>query len=136
MNHIHYRDGYRYQLVEGYIHQLGFDTGTTIQHDFFWISGIHLMVYQKYAWDGPSGPTVDTPSFMRGALVHDVIYQAMREGLLSHDFRPLADDELVRICKEDGMNAFRRWYVGRLIRRFGDEAIEGGPKPILTAPEE
>jgi hypothetical protein len=134
--HIHYRGGYKYQLVEDYAHQLGFHTGKSYQSDFFRLDGAFLLVYHGYAWDGPSGPTIDTDSFMRGSLVHDVLYQLMREGILDmEEFRPFADAELITICQEDGMNVVRRWYVRLLIKRFGDEAIEGGVKPPLIAPK-
>jgi hypothetical protein len=40
-----------------------------------------------YAWNGPSGPTLDTRNFMRGSLVHDALYQLMREGRMDNGLR-------------------------------------------------
>ncbi len=79
-----------------------------------------LTIYLRYAYDGPSGPTFDTKTFMRGSLVHDVYYQLMREGHLDRKkWRKYADEELRRICLEDGMSKFRAWYVYKTIRVFG-----------------
>lgn len=32
-----------------------------------------ISVFQRYTWDGPSGPTFDTPSLRLASLVHDII---------------------------------------------------------------
>ena len=54
----------------------------------------HLIIKRSYAWDGPSGPTIDTKNFMRGSLVHDALYQLMRhEHLSSDEWRAVADLE-------------------------------------------
>jgi hypothetical protein len=81
-----------------------------------------LKVYRGYAWDGPSGPTIDTKSFMRASVVHDVLYQCIREGNLPESFRKLADEELVRYAKMDGMSAARRFYVYWSLRAFAGRA--------------
>jgi len=78
-----------------------------------------LTIARGYAWDGPSGPTLDTPSFMRGSLVHDALYQLMREGRLSRDWRKGADMELRRLCLADGMSPLRAWWVYWGVRLFG-----------------
>lgn len=69
---IKYRDGYKYQLSEDYqtvieIKPVEFILTEYIRLD---IDGT-LSIKEGYAWDGPSGPTVDTKNFMRGSLVHD-----------------------------------------------------------------
>jgi len=83
-----------------------------------------LFVHAYYAWDGPSGPTIDTPSFMRGSLFHDALYQLMREGLLDHKYRIVADELLRQICLEDGMPAWRAWYVYQCVRMFAGGCIK------------
>lgn len=63
-----------------------------------------LHIYADYEWDGPSGPAIDTNSFMRGSLVHDLLYQLIREGHLGSGFwsrawyRLKADNEMFRQC--------------------------------------
>lgn len=95
-----------------------------------------LTIKSGYQWDGPSGPTFDTKTFMRGSLVHDGLYQLLREGLLGardsqawSNNRRLADLELVDICKQDGMNWIRRQWVYGALRWGGRSAAEPN-KPI------
>ena len=70
---------------------------------------------------------------MRGSLVHDVLYQAIREGHLTLKDRKAADKILYRLCREDGMNRVRAWYTYRTVRLFGkSSAIEGKYGPYTT----
>lgn len=138
MNYITYKEGYKYQLVNTYYHQLSFDA-PIIQniHSFLSIEeGNILVINYGYAWDGPSGPTIDTKNFMRGSLVHDALYQLIREDLLPFPiYKDKADRELQRICKEDGMSSIRAWYVYQAVKNFGKNAAShSGISPTLTAP--
>ena len=83
-----------------------------------------LYVYPHYAWDGPSGPTIDTPSFMRGSLIHDALYQLMRENLLDHKYRGIADELLRQICIEDGMPTWRARYVYWGVKYFAGPFVK------------
>ncbi len=66
---------------------------------------------------------------MRGSLVHDGLYQLMRDGLLDHEKYRKDDDDLLRVvCKEDGMSSFRAWYVYRSVRIFGGSSAEPRPR--------
>ena len=114
---IWYLDSYKYQLAGDYIYQLAeirpeADVASTSGFLELTREGV-LTVRKGYAWDGPSGPTVDTPDSMRASLVHDALYQLCREGWLSEEpHRKLADQEFHRLCLEDGMNPLRAkvWY--------------------------
>lgn len=90
-----------------------------------------LHIRQGYAWDGPSGPTLHTRNFMRGSLVHDALYQLMREEILPQSSRLRADQLLREICRIDGMSAFRAWYVFWAVRLFAKHAAE---PDLLRAP--
>ena len=126
MNYIIYNSGYKYQLKETY----------TITIDIFPEESIYtlyldllqngtLIIKKGYAWDGPSGPTIDTSTFMRGSLVHDALYQLMREKNLEHDlYREKADSLLRKICKEDGMWFVRAWWVYLGVKYFGSPAAD------------
>jgi hypothetical protein len=86
-----------------------------------------------YAWDGPSGPTWDTDTFMRGSLVHDAMYQLMRLGCMDRVHRCYADELLRDICIEDGMWSFRAWYVYKAVRSCGESAATNS-REVKVAP--
>lgn len=80
-----------------------------------------LFLKEDYAWNGASGPTIDTPSSMRASLFHDPIYQLLIEGELPSDcgYRLCGDNLLYCVCLEDGMWRFRAWYWYQGVRYFG-----------------
>ena len=133
---IRYKKGYKYQLVQTYRIMTGIKPDDDIQSYYLNLSKRgELTIRRGYAWDGPSGPTIDTKNFMRGSLVHDALYQLMRQGLLPGDWRHEADKELRRICLEDGMSRFRAWLVYRGVRLGASYAASPrNKKPVLTAP--
>lgn len=91
----------------------------------------HLVIKTGYAWDGPSGPTCDTKTFMRGALVHDALYQLMREGHIDDtEHRQYADELLRDICKLDGMCSFRAAYVYFFVRKFSGKYARKTEEPM------
>lgn len=99
----------------------------------------HLWISRSYAWDGPSGPTIDTKTFMRGSLVHDALYQLLREtdlGLpdVRERHRELADHVLLDICIEDGMWGWRARWVFAGVRAGGEEAARPKVKKVYEAP--
>jgi hypothetical protein len=135
---IHYRSGYKYQLKKAVVlpTKISPDEEKAIG-DFVKLGtdGV-LEIGNGYAWDGPSGPTIDTKNFLRGSLVHDALYQLMREaGLDKAAWRRTADEELVRFCREDGMSRVRAWWVLKAVRWFADPAASPeNRKPVSTAP--
>ena len=134
---IFYKDGYKYQLYHTYQIQTALRPEVSIETEYIALATDGLLsIKEGYAWDGPSGPAIDTKTFMRGSLVHDALYQLMRERHLDHNkFRALADEELRRICLEDGMWVVRAWWVYKSVRFFADPASEpSNEKPVLTAP--
>ena len=88
----------------------------------------NLTVKQGYAWDGPSGPTFDTVTFMRGSLFHDALYQLMRSGALSLNHRKTADQLLKEHCVADGMWKVRAWWVYYAVRC----CAESSARPRIT----
>jgi hypothetical protein len=134
---IKFRKGYRYQLVDNYEVDLNFvRPARDIETEYVALSRDgRLSIRHGYAWDGASGPTIDTLDSMRGSLVHDVLYQLIREGLLDPAQRRNADRELRVILVEDGMAEPRAgyWYAG--VRCFGDgSANADGGRPVIVAP--
>ena len=135
MNKIHYRKrrSYKYTLDDGYWIETEFRTGCDLAcSDMISLSAAGLLrIAAGYAWDGPSGIAIDTKNFMRGSLVHDALYQLMREGLLSREHRDAVDRLLEKICLEDGMSKLRAAWVYQAVKRFGAKAAE---PDVLEAP--
>ncbi len=131
---IYYRSGYKYQLEQEYQIKLPaeFSSIVTARKFLHMFNGV-LTIREGYAWDGPSGPTFDTKTFMRGSLVHDALYQLMREKVMPMAMKKEADDILRDICIEDGMSKIRAWYVHRAVKKFGLSAITKN-KDIEVAP--
>lgn len=121
---IHYRSGYKYQLTESLTMDLEIFPDHDVETPFIALNVQGRLVLRRgYAWDGPSGPAVDTKNFMRASLIHDALYQLMRLEELDRDiWREEADLELHRLCREDGMTRLRAWWVLRGLRWFGDPA--------------
>ena len=93
-----------------------------------------LWLRSGYSWDGPSGPAIDTPDFMRGSLCHDALYQLIREEVLPQSTRKQADKEMNRINKEDGMFIGRRFYTFLAVRYFGKFTSQPKKDTIYYAP--
>ena len=110
--------GYKYETLTSEVFQTP-DIIAEIDTEYIKISAGMMLIKERYAWDGPSGPTFDTRTFMRGSLCHDALYQLIREGSLPKTHRKYADELLRQICIEDGMNKIRAWYVYRAVRIFG-----------------
>jgi len=127
---LYYKQGYKYQTCRDFSYPTGICGCNPIMTDYLTLETDGILTVKKgYAWDGASGPTIDTRSSMRGALVHDSLYQLMRLGLLPESFRKTADDLLHDICKEDGMWGIRadvweravRWFAGKCARNGSEQ---------------
>lgn len=133
---IKYRDGYKYQLATAYRVKITIKPKELIDTEFIRLTKGGLLTIKKgYASDGPSGPTLDTKTFMRGAFVHDALYQLMRMKKLPLKCRREADLILQRMCRQDGMSKIRAWYVYESVKNFAKgSALPKNRKRIYTAP--
>ena len=139
-------DGIRYTKIGGFLgfrnkyhldrfyHSKTNILGYDIMEEFYslrpdgWLS-----IQEGYLWDGPSGPTVDSKSFMRGSLVHDVVYSMLRKQLVPAWTRLEADLLLFVICREDGMSMFRATYVYRGVANFARlSSLPGGGSKMVV----
>ena len=121
---------YKYQLLDPYTLNVGIK-GYTVDIRYLKLEDNgKLKIEAEYAWDGPSGPTIDTLNFMRGSLVHDAIYQLIRLEKLPYSYKKYADLLLQKICLEDGMSNFRANYIYQAVKIFGGAAAKpGSDKP-------
>lgn len=136
---ITYQSGFKYQLIEDYEIETGIKGYSARTPYLSLYSTGRLVINKGYAWDGPSGPTIDTKNFMRGSLVHDALYQLMRMGKMGRSMgkrnRQQADRLLRTMCIEDGMWRVRAWWIYKSLRLFGGPAAsKSGRRDSLTAP--
>ncbi len=126
---------YKYQLAQAFEIDLPLlpDARADIPNAILWPNG-HILINKGFCWDGPSGPTLDTPAFMRGALVHDALYRMMRLGALPETWRPQADNILRDLCTTDGMSKLRSWYVHWAVKRFASTAARRSKRVLFYAP--
>lgn len=116
---------YKYQNIETVTMLTDIKSDKDVGNPYVNISADGILTINKgYSWDGPSGPTIDTKTFMRGSLIHDALYQLMREGYIDRSYRDYSDRLLKKICLEDGMNKFRAWYVYISLKWFGSKNAE------------
>ncbi len=136
---IAYRAGYKYQLVEDYELQTSFRPRNEVNTDYIELSKTGLLCVKKgYAWDGVSGPVIDTSSNLRASLVHDALYQLMRMKKLGVSTNKDRADKLFRtICKQDGVpNVLAQTYYFALKKLGKPSTSPENVKPTLFAPEQ
>jgi len=97
--------------------------------EYYSVKDGYMYVEVGYAYDGPSGPAIDTPDFMLASLVHDVFYQAMREGLLPLAFRKIADKEMYRVCIGQGMWRIRANGAYHFVRLLSEHTAKPEKNP-------
>ena len=132
---IKYKGGYKYLLTEDFVYYTGISRAEDVNTQFIDLGKAgRLLIKSGYAWDGPSGPTIDTKNFMKGSLVHDALYQLMREEEISRDWRKKSDQILWEICIKDGMSKIRAQFVYWGVRiGSGPSSVNDG-RPERTAP--
>ncbi len=133
---IKYKDGYKHQLAEDYSIQTDIQIEEDVLLTFISLTANGFLTIKRgYAWDGASGPTWDTPSCKRASLVHDAIYQLMREEKVSLQWRFYADRLLKEIGIEDGMWTWRACLWEKMVNRHAlKSATHEGRRKIITAP--
>ncbi len=120
-----YTKGYKYQLKEDLtIHtELRPEVSAITAFGIIQLDGT-IIVRHGFAWDGSSGPAVDSKCSMRGSLAHDFLYQCFRQELLPQSMRGQADELYRELCLADGMSRFRAWMQYHAIRKFAKGAAD------------
>ena len=136
--YIRYRSEYKHQLADDYKIKISILPAEDIVTEFIELdtSG-ELTLKNAYAWDGPSGPVIDTPENMRASLVHDALYQLMRnKELKARTHRKTADKLFRDICKKDGVSGWRANLYYKALRKFAKpSASPENKKKIHRAPK-
>ena len=131
---LYFKRGYKYQTSRDYHIKLDIvplsEDGVFIPSGYAYLSPAgDLDIYAGYAWDGASGPTFDTKNSMTGSLVHDVLYQFIRLGLVDPKYKEYADKVLHDICTEDGMYGWRADYWRWAVLNFGAGSCRPSAEP-------
>lgn len=99
-----------------------------------------LTILPGYAWDGASGPSINTKSVRRASLIHDALYQLLRETGFGkngdrHEIRRHQSDQVFRnVCEADGMWKPRVRWMFRGVRTGGGPSAEVKARKLYTAP--
>ena len=102
MKKLRVRKNYKYQLAADtlfYTSIIGYEVATTRLS--LSLDGT-LIVREGYAYDGPSGPTIDRDENMSASCLHDALYQLMRMGGIPHYYWREADVEYGKQMKKCG----------------------------------
>ena len=127
---LYFKRGYKYQLARDYRIKLAVIPFEPICLPFVLMdtSG-DTIIKTGYAWNGASGPTVDTRDTMAGSLVHDLLYQLIRLGLIDSKYKEYADRILKEICIDDGMNSIRAACWLWAVKTFGGPSCKPDAEP-------
>jgi len=128
-----YKKGYKYQLTETMRFKV--DIKASVKSDFIQLDANgNLKISKGYAWDGASF-IKDRQTNMRASLVHDALYQLMREGHINFTRWREADLEFDKLLKIDGAwNIIRKLDMAGLWLAQGKHAHPDHRKHVLTAP--
>ena len=118
------RPHYKYTLSEDFTFRVPIYVECNIKDYVYLYSDGTLIIKKGYSWDGASFPAINTKTFIKSSLVHDCLFQLMREGKLSREYKPIADTLLREISIEQGMCKIRAWYVYWAVRLFSDFALK------------
>ena len=117
---------YKYQTLEPYnLHLPQEFSGQMANLSHIILVNNLLHIKAGYCWDGASW-AVDTDTFMKGSLIHDNLYQLMRQGEIRRSLRIEADKVMRDTCLGAGMSKFRADYVYKGVRLFAEGASKNG----------
>lgn len=101
---------YKYELTQNQHVKLTREFPDTALLPWLRIANDAINIRDKYQWDGASGPAIDTDDWMLASLVHDALYQLLRERKLPMACRKNADKQMLDLLKAAGMPWWRRGY--------------------------
>jgi hypothetical protein len=115
-----------------------------ITHPYFRVRGKVAYIRQFYYWDGATG-VLDTEKIMTPSLIHDMLFQAMRENLIPAEFTreeffELANKEFRdQYLANDGYKWYSKtiyWGVSKFGWKHSKSTVLKAPKFLRTDEEE
>ena len=135
MERVFFKDGYRYQLIQSISVRTAIKPVAPGGNNFVRMDDDGLLTIERgYAWDGASGPAINTLTYRRASLVHDALYQLIREGVVSMADRNLADQYLHAIAVKDGMWLPRACWGYQTVNLLGAIWMANKRDEVLSAP--
>lgn len=127
-----YKQGYKYQLQEYYIIDVGIKLKYHIGNSYTELTRKgNLIIFKGYAWNGASG-VPDFKFFLLPSLVHDALYQLMREGHLPRHYRKEVDMLFATMSSDRlGIGGFALIIYWVLQTFAGKASTEENIRPIL-----
>jgi len=89
-----------------------------------------MIIYRRYAWDGATGG-VNFKGNRLAVLVHDAIYQLIREGLIGKSLKDQSDKDLRDMMIAEGSWKFVANFFYFCVSKFGN-AFATKKKKIYT----
>lgn len=129
---IAYKKGFTKQICQPAFYASGIAIPKRIVTDFCVVSKKgDIWIKEGYAWNGASGPTIDTKKTECLSLFHDLWYQLIRLGLLPESYRKEGDKMLYALGRRDGMWKLRVWYWYRGVRWQGGGSAQIGTEQLI-----
>lgn len=114
-----YKKGWKYTTTEEVIYDTGWNVSNAILTPFIELTlNGRLTITKGYSFDGASG-AIDTDTVMKGALIHDALYNLLRDAKLPQSYRKDADKLFYKVNVEEGMFEVRAYYMYLAVRAFG-----------------
>ncbi len=111
--------GYKYRLLEQFQWYSEFLKDESFEAPFFQCDKGHCTAFKGYAWDGVSGPAVDTKKTKIPGLKHDISYQAIRLGLIDKKYKSDIDKQFHDDLERGKVSRFIADIYYRGVRWFG-----------------
>lgn len=126
---------YKYIILEDW--QIKFEQGPEqdIRTEFVdFLQDGTFRLKKGFLCDGPSGPTIDTKTSLKGAFVHDGGYYLLRKKQLGQEWRSFFDNKLEEICIDSGMNPIRAEVWHKMVKDFAAYASKPDKIKVQEAP--
>ena len=114
---------WKYALTEDFTYECKTGYSGLLKSIYYRIDERGMTVRAGYVWDGVSGPTLFTVNSIEPSLIHDVLYQAIREKQIPRKLRRRADKIFREALMQYGMSFGRRWAWYWAVRIFGRNAV-------------
>jgi hypothetical protein len=124
IGYIAVKKGYKYQTQSPTLYYTNI-FGHNAHTDYIRLYDDGIMILAKgYAYDGPSGPTIDGDSNMYAAGGHDALYQLIRLGLIPKEYKKNADSLFYEWCIQGGMWKIRAYTWEKAVNIFGNMCLD------------